>query len=357
MWVVHRKTYANAKLRWRSVFSTLLLSLVVVVIVNLTAWQYLQKYPVNLGVTRVWQKWQMIERQVSPVDWLILGDSTCGQGIMPVEIEAVTGQSALNLCTIANASAVNGVWQLEHYLERVGTPQKVILFHAFHVWERGPDDLIAMFDQIPLEQGFHRRLSPPLHLGFFRELEILSRPFRTLFISNLSISFILKREISALLKGKSLVRSDALYDLEFVIRHKGYVGSNTPRPDRVIAQSRSSAISYASREFYITPDNEAALRAACDLAKRHNFKVYLANSSISRILYQDAGFQSFYKKMVNRLANISDECPEMEYIMQVPAQFDPEEMDNEDHVVTDEIAARLTNILIREVEAAEQTTQ
>jgi hypothetical protein len=318
----------------------------IVVAVNLLAWAYLKTYPVNRGVSRVWQKWQMIEAQSAPSDVVIFGDSTCGQGIMPSVIEAKTGESALNLCTVANATAVNAAWQFEHYIGAVGAPRRAVFFFAHHLWERSADDLVTMFDQIPLERGFHRRLQPTLDLDFWSELEIATRPLRTMFVSNLSVDYVLSRELVALLRGQDIERADALVDLVAVEETQGYVGSNQANPERVTAQSRSSAEAYAAREFVMTPENEAALRAICAAGTANGVDVYLANSSISAMLYNDPGFRTFYDKMVTRLSQIVSECPAMKYIMKEPAQFPPEQMDNEDHVVTDAVATRLTEALI-----------
>ncbi len=342
----------SEKVGWRGVALCVLAVILLVCAVNTAAWYYIKAYPVNRGVSRVWQKWQLIERQTEPVDWLILGDSTCGQGIMPVVIEEDTSDTALNLCTVANATAVNGVWQLEHYIDKVGPPTRAVFFHAYHVWERPPDDLISMFNQISIPGAFYKRMDPPLDVGFWGDIEIATAPLRTLYDANLSIDYIISRELGALFAGKDVDRSDALSDLNFVIRHKGYVGSNTAMPERVIAQSNASKRIYAEREFVITPPNEESLKAMCRLSERHNLPIYLANSSISRMLYEDEGFQKYYSAMVERISEILAPCPGVTYVMQVPAQFEPEEMDNEDHVVTDTVAARLTRQLVDAVKSS-----
>jgi hypothetical protein len=351
--IVDDHAYRASRLTWAALAIVLAATSVLVATVNLGAWAYLRTFPVNPGVSRVWQKWQLIELQKAPVDWLVLGDSTCGQGIIPDVVEEDTGETALNLCTVANATVVNGAWQLERYVERVGPPKKAIFFHAFHIWTRPTADLVSLFSEIPLEAGFYRRLSPPLDLGFLGDLDVMTRPLRTLWLSNLSVDYALRREVAALFSSEPFVRSDAMADLDYIIRHKGYVSSNVAMPERVIKESAAYAKSYAKRNFEITADNEAALRAVCDLSRKYGFQVYLANSSISRILYQDPGFQTFYAKMVARLSAIVRDCPSMKYIMKVPAQFETKEMDNQDHVVTDAVAARLTRDLVAAVRDAD----
>ena len=342
MLIVDEKVYLQKHgVRWRVLFVVGLAVTVIVGAANLLAWSYLQAYPINRGISR-----QLIERQTAPVDWLILGDSTCGQGIDPDVIEADTGGRALNLCTIANATVVNGVWQLQHYIERVGVPKKVVLFHAYHVWAREPRDLITMFDQIPLPPGFHKTMKPPIDLGWTGDLEVATRPLRTLMNMNLSIQYAVGREWDGLVSEKRVVRTEAAEDLNFIIRHKGFISTELANPEKVLEQSRQSAAAYTGREVTIAASNAAALRAACELSKKYGFELYLANSSISRVLYQDPGFQLYYSKLVERLSAIVDECPGAHYVLKVPAQFEPSEMDNEDHVVGEANATRLTRRLL-----------
>jgi hypothetical protein len=226
-----------------------------------------------------------------------------------------------------------------------------VFFHAFHVWERSTADLVTMFDQIPLESGFYKRLSPPLDIGWLGDLEVMTRPLRTLFISNISVDYVLRREVGNLF-GANIQRGDALGGLEQVIASRGYVGSDVANPEKVIAQSRSSAERYGTRDFVITPENRAALEAACRLGEEQGIEIYLANSSISALLYEDPRFARSYRKMVDGLNEIVGTCAAVRYVMQTPAQFAPEQMDNEDHVVTDETAAQLTRALVDAVLAA-----
>lgn len=344
---------SRAKPSWKTVILCVFAVISLVLAGNLAAWAYLEAFPVNRGLTRVWQKWQLLERQTKPVDWLILGDSTCGQGIIPTVIEADTAESALNLCTIANATAVNGIWQIERYLKKVGTPKRIVVIHAYHVWERSTDDLVSMLGQIPLKGAFYNRLDPPLHIGWLGEMEIATRPLRTLWDSNLSIEYVLKREGRALFSNKPFERSEALHEMRFIERFKGYVGSNTAMPERVISQSKSSMKAYAKRPFVITRPNREALEALCRISKTTDSKIFLANSSISRMLYADQGFQRFYSQMVQSISEILSDCPNVKYVMKVPGQFEPNEMDNEDHVVTDPVASRWTRQLVDAVKEAE----
>jgi len=164
---------------------------------------FLQKFPVHKGVNRLWQKWPLLEIQQEPVDWLIMGDSSCGQGLRPDIFEKNFGGNAINLCSIANATVINDAWQLQRYIEKVGPPKNLVLFYVFHIWERDEQQLIAMFDQIPLNWGFWNNLEPSITLTWYEQLELATRPVTALYSYNLSVQYLINESIKNLFKNKN----------------------------------------------------------------------------------------------------------------------------------------------------------
>jgi hypothetical protein len=55
----------------RHVIAVVVTTCLLVLAVNVAAWHHLRAFPVNPGITRVWQKWQMLERLDKPADWLL----------------------------------------------------------------------------------------------------------------------------------------------------------------------------------------------------------------------------------------------------------------------------------------------
>ena len=73
---------------WWKVLVELAGSLVMLVCINLGMIWYLGNYTSNYGYWTIHQKWQLLEHLDQPVDWLILGDSSCNQGVMPADFES-----------------------------------------------------------------------------------------------------------------------------------------------------------------------------------------------------------------------------------------------------------------------------
>jgi hypothetical protein len=350
MLIVEEGAYGSSGLRWRALAASVLVAVAVVAAANFAAWKYLQTYPVNPGLARVWIKWRMIDHEHKPVDWLILGDSTCLHGIVPDVIRSETGGTALNLCTLANAMVVNDAWQLEYYINKVGVPRNVVLFHAYHVWYRGISDFLVILDQIPVGISLYKSFSPPLNIGFFGDIDFLTRPIRTFYISNVSVDYAITHELTRLFQG-GWARTDINNALQGVLSTRGYIGNGSANAAETVLSAQKAAKDFANRDFVLSPENAAALKAICELSQKYKFKLYLANSSIARMLYEDPGFERYYQAMVSKLSSEVDSCPGMTYVMKIPPQFEPSEMENETHVATDPIAARLTRDLMAAVKS------
>lgn len=316
--------------------------LIIVIGANLTASAYLSSHTVNRGITRVWQKWQLAGMAAEPVDWLVLGDSTCGQGIRPDVLEQELGGSALNLCTVANATLVNDAWLLQHYISRVGPPRSgVIVFHALHGWNRDVSGIIDLLDQIPLAPGFWREMQPRVDVTPARELRLRAAPLTTLYDRHLSVSHLLQIGAKQAFGSKKNPRL-AADDLKDIMREKGWVGEHKAMPEKSRRDSARTAQTFSTRPFELSPANHAAIEAIAKAAKAHNFQLFLSHSSISEELAANAGIQRFLGEASTRLTQIAGQAGHGSFVLQPPPAYPAEQMDSEDHVVGPEVARDLT---------------
>lgn len=342
-------------LSWRRVSGMMALTAALVLLANLAAWAYLQKYPANRAVSRVGQKWQMIERLGSPSDWVVVGDSSCGQGVRPDILSAELGGSAINLCTVANATVVNQAWMIQRYIEKYGPPKAVVMMNVFHMWERKPDDLMSMLDQIPLAGDFWNRMDPPLDVDARKRALLLLRPVTVLYSQHLSIGHVLSTLPSILMNGPAEVSSSER-DLDSMIRAGGYTQENKPRPEKVLKDIDSHIEAYKDRSFAIARENLSALRAISALSMKHSFKLYVSNSSIANGLYAHPGVRRFFDEMHGRLKEELAENPNAYVVLRTPPGYEPGQMDNVDHVVGLEGAADLTRHLATAIGNANRAT-
>lgn len=333
---------------WGRIVMTACVAVGVTIAVNVVYWSFVSDNPINTGISRLWQKWQMLERMEEPVDWVIVGDSTCGQSIRPDVIAEMTGESAANLCTIGNALLVNSAWQLQRYIERMGPPERVVALHTFETYGRNTDDLKTLLDQIPLRYGFWRRLEPSLPLSTREEIERLTRPLFALYSFNLSAQALLRNIVT----GAEV--STAWGDLEFIERQGGFVGERNANPQRVADDSARVAQSRAGRSFEMTAENEAALEVMIALAERYGFQLYVANGPIAERLYADPDFRAYYDTITDKISGVIGDASNGHYIFVEPPQFPDDQLSDIEHIVGEEASRRLSRLLVEEVRRVEQ---
>ena len=84
--------------------------LAVIAVVNVVAILLLRHDTSNWGIHLIEMKWKMAQETGEPVDWLVLGDSTGNQGVIPEILTDNLGGSAHNLCLLADLTATNNAW-------------------------------------------------------------------------------------------------------------------------------------------------------------------------------------------------------------------------------------------------------
>jgi hypothetical protein len=129
-------------------------TLLLVVLLNWATSGYLANYSTNHGYWTIHQKWFLLGKLDAAVDWLVLGDSSCNQGVVPAVLEEELDGKALNLCMVGNITVLGDLWLLEEYIARFGPPRAVIIVHVYDVWPRDLNPVLL--GQIPRPWGFWR---------------------------------------------------------------------------------------------------------------------------------------------------------------------------------------------------------
>ena len=308
---------------WRRVFFELICSLVVLVCINFGLLWYLGNYTTNYGYWTIHQKWQLLNDLEQPVDWLILGDSSCNQGVMPSIFQNELGETAINLCTIGNLGTVNDLWMLEEYIDRFGPPKHVIIVHVFDTWHRPLDQVI--FGQVPREWGFweHHTLGSYLFEDEKVRQETLIERYIPLYSQSRTITNILRTTV--MLKHNP-------FKSDWRLEPDGFLVATEPHPDVVVAGAQDQ-IKFASENvFSISPTNDMAMQEIGVLADSYGFQVYLVNSPVYQGLYEDAAYQNYLSGVQQKLAEFDSDSSYVFHIPQVRA-FPAELMQNPDHLI------------------------
>lgn len=314
------------------------LSLVMVFLINLLMIGYLDRYSINYGYWTIHQKWNLLGRLTSPVDWLILGDSSCSQGIMPAIFISELNQSAINLCTTGDMGTLGDLWMLEEYIQRFGAPKNVLVVHTYDIWYR--DFNPVRLGQIPRPWRFwenHTFGNDLMGKKDVRDATFLEH-YVPLYSQNKTIGMLIRSSVAG--KHNPFIAS-------WDIGPDGFVPAQEPKPEIVLAGEKQQIDFVSQNKFQVSPLNEQALREIVEVADTYNFNLYLANSPVFADLFDNADYQAYYQSMQAYLQDLTNQSNYVQYISSVMT-FPAEKMQNPDHLIVS-AAEEYTQWLVREI--------
>ncbi len=142
---------------------SLLGTFIFIILFNFAAKLYLKENTTNRAYWLINEKWELLLNQKKPVDWLILGDSSCNQGVVPSIVDEKLNVNSINLCTIGDMLTLDDAWMLEKYIQRFGVPKNVLIVHVHDAWSREVNR--SLLAKIPLNWGYWQQLEPRVDLG------------------------------------------------------------------------------------------------------------------------------------------------------------------------------------------------
>ncbi len=331
--------------RARKVLVTVVVTLVAAVGFNFLLGALLRRYTTNLGYYLIAKKWDLLEAREEPVDWLILGDSSCNQGVRPDVILRDRGETALNLCSTAQQLVVEGAWQLQHYIDRHGPPRKgVIVVHVYDVWptnggghggQGNRPPIHHGMSMVPLRWGFWKTYEPVLRLKPEQEREMAIQRYVPGYAQSSTVrKWILKPQSSMrALKGRQI---DAT----------GYMRVDKAKPDNVVRDTRGHINFVRRHKFSVSKLNRLGFEAIVDIASQHGVPVSLALSPLDEALARDPFFSSYMRQVRSKLKALCNRADHVKcLLMDRPASFPAAQMENSDHV-THPVAKRYTQRLM-----------
>jgi len=246
------------------------------------------------------EKWKLLRSSDQSVDWLVLGDSSADQGVIPDHFEVELGGSALNLATVGNVLAINDVWMLDEYISRHGAPNNVVIVHVYDMWRREVET--SAFAKIPLTPGFWWSKDPSLSLNLSDAAELPAFRYLPLY------------QAKSLLK-KLADEPSKLRTPPRMIQSNGFSPVIESQPDRVESDFGVHKNFYSKSQFEITEANTDALDILVELADEHDFNVYIANSPIYEGMKSDPGFEEYYSGVRRLLTDLDERSPNIHYVL------------------------------------------
>jgi len=323
----------------RRVAMTVVGTLLVAALLNAGCFWLLRRFPLNRGYWLIETKWRLAGTLDRPVDWLIIGDSSGNQGVVPDRLGAALGGRAVNLSGAGGVQVPGDLWILNRYLERHGPPPNVVIVHAYDVWRR--DLNILSVGRIPWRWGFWDRTPalPKFTLG--EKLRLCYARFLPLYFENQTIYRFFKR---GLRNPASLLRRT------YHVDDLGYMKWTKPYAEQVIADMNRHLSRLGNIDQVISGINLIALKEIAALAAEHRIEVYLAYGPQYEGLHDHVVFTDYLARQRAFLAEFAAGYDHVHYLDNV-STFPAEQMENVDHV-THEAAERYTDDLIAKIREA-----
>lgn len=320
----------------RDVRATIAGIVLLVALANAAAIAFLDRWPVNLGYRVIKEKWRLLLAQRQPADWLVLGDSSGNQAVVPEVLGQALGGRALNLCTIGALGAWNDAWMLETHIDRVGPPRHVVLVHVYQVWEGEKN--VEGLAQVPLPYGYWRGVDPPMPLDRAETWRLVLDRYLPLHSQD--------RALATLVQYPWRV-----FGRPFEIEAQGLMVVTKPTPEVVLKDAESHREYLSKRAFSLSAPNRAALERIGALAESHGFDVSVATGPVFEGLYADPSYRARLAKLDEALRQVASRHPRLRVVPGEPMTFRAEEMQNADHLVLAS-ARRYTAFLAAQIHAA-----
>ena len=304
---------------WLNIAGTLLL----VLVANWAAGSYLSLHTPNKGYWIVSTKWDVLLKMDTPVDTLVLGDSSALQAFIPAVWQTETGERAANQAVIGSLGVLNDAWMLQVYLARFGPPKRVIVIHVYDIWQRPLSN--ETLQRIPIRTYRGHKLQPALEFSWTERLDALP-----LGVPLYSENYSLRRVALAWLENPLDWR--AVLAQPFQLEPGGYDKLTQPEPETVHSDLLEHLNFLAEHTFEISPLNQAALDELVQLSEQYGFALYLANGPLFDGLAQDPAFQTYFAALSAHFEALAARHASVDF-MGIIATFPADQLESVDHTI------------------------
>jgi hypothetical protein len=308
---------------WQKIVWLITSALLMVVFSNLFALKYLDIYSTNYGYWTLHQKWNLLGNIDTGVDVLILGDSSCSQGVVPAILESGLHLSAINLCTTGDMGTLGDLWMLEEYIQRFGSPKVVLIVHTFDIWHREFNPV--RLGQIPRPWNFWREHS------FGESLMEPQHVRQEIFLEHYVPMYSQSRTVGNIIRSSVVGEHNFLLP-QWEMSEDGFVSAHEPKPEVVIAGEQQQLEFVSQNQFQVSELNDKAIHMLAELADTHQFSLILVNAPVYVGLYSHPEYQAYYQALHSYLQGVADQSNHTHHVAGVRT-FPTEQMQNPDHLI------------------------
>lgn len=280
--------------------------------------RYLASHPSSVSAWLFDGKWNLLMNLKKGTDWVILGDSSASFGIDRDLFTSSTGESAVNLATVAESLTVNDAWMLATYIERFGPPKQVLLIRSARQWALPINEILAT--SVPLDYGYWDRLDPKVPLSTHAKWLYLVNRYAPFYKA--------PRTVRQLLEPPWQGIPDAAD-----IQEGGFLRFSQRKPGQLFDSVKQLGRQLETRGFEVSPASLAGLVALARLAQTHGFHIYLAMAPVCRLVYLNPRFRQEHRRLAASLTRLVAQSPNLHLLDPEPMLFAVTEMQNADHLL------------------------
>lgn len=326
----------------RSVTFTLMGTLMLLFLANWAVLWLSQAYPYNRGYWVVQQKWELLQNLTAPVDWLIVGDSTGNQGLVPDVFEERLGGTAVNLSTEGGMVALDDVWLLEDYIEKFGPPAHVLIIHSYDAWHRDVETIYIA--KTPLSwNSWQNAYIPSLSLTAQESFNVWLARYVPLYADNVSLGKLIRQRIYGW----------PIFERRYKLQEDGFMPLESVPNSAFVYEDLETHLNFVANSSFVMSDvNRQALAQLKFLAETYHIEMYLAFGPMYEGLAEEEAFKAYFNLVQTELQSFADQSENV-HLLPTTAVFPADQLENVDHVILD--AARLyTNLIASDIEKLQQ---
>lgn len=306
---------------WGYVAKVVAITLTIVFAANGAAFYYINAWQPNLLYHLVKVKWGLVDKKASTKDWLVLGDSSCNQGVDPDVVYEILQEDALNLCVVGDYLSVGSSWLLDAYIRKNGAPDNILLVYSHRVWDRKEQPL-NMIEQGPYRFILNEQLGDTLKYSVLERIKLEAIHYFPLAVHTASIREFLSNPANPV-KHKQ----------KYTVHSNGFMEAlNGPSKDWLQKEYEILEQAKAYRSgLEVSPANLSGLKQIYRLADENNIEVYIASAPVYEKRYNNADTKAYFAQIDSFIAHTADTYG-WQYIKIPGAVFSDSYMEDEVHL-------------------------
>ncbi|HEY4240982.1 MAG TPA: hypothetical protein VGM88_14260 [Kofleriaceae bacterium] len=292
-----------------------------VLVVNFGTLALLHARPANRSQWLTVEKWKLIDT-APDADTIIVGDSTCNQGVRPDLLGQELGGTVINLCTTRGLMVLNDEWMVEAWLRKHHGLKRIVVVHTYDIWQHGLiNNFLLTLGTYPQPWGFWEDFRQPLHLDTGEKALVAAGRWFPMYSDQRSLE-------------EYLAHPQRVFKKDFKLQPDGFMDWKQADPKGVHHDAKLHFQRLG--EPWVGADiNGDSLATLVKLAAENHLELTLAPAPMFEGVWNDPRMPARYKQIHDWIHAHFPAAPGAYDIQDPPLTFPDTQMENVDHVVGD----------------------